>query len=144
METVCFPFSFSFVRYFLHSSISGHSGKLVSYDFFFLITFLLNLFDQLFCWSRLKIDREGYDLRTWWIRKKFAHYEIKSFELGQYMHRKLIVIQLKKSKTRPEHMQRVPFPCSFGRAVDEVLSELNDSLEKRPYKGSPKKLKGFD
>ena len=56
---------------------------------------LLNVLDQLFEWSRLKIDPEGFHLRSWWRKECFRHEEIKDFELEDYINRKLIVAVLK-------------------------------------------------
>ena len=56
----------------------------------------LNLGDQLIGWSRLKIDQDGYDLRTWWTRKKFLHQEIERFDLQEFLKKKLIVVLLKE------------------------------------------------
>ena len=57
-----------------------------------LIFAFLNLGDQLIGWSRLKIDQDGYDLRTWWTRKKFLHQEIERFDLQEFLKKKLIVV----------------------------------------------------
>ena len=56
---------------------------------------LLNLLDQIFEWSRLKIDREGFHLRSWWNRQSFRHEEIEGFDTEQYAGRKLVVLVLK-------------------------------------------------
>lgn len=99
---------------------------------FMLVSATLNLLDQIFTWSRLKIDHNGYDLRTWWSRKKYSHQEIKSFELDKYMHRQLIVINFKNPKGTNSDRLSLPFPCAFGRSVEDVLKVLRKSLDKTP------------
>lgn len=99
---------------------------------FMLVSATLNLLDQIFTWSRLKIDHNGYDLRTWWSRKKYSHHEIKSFELDKYMHRQLIVINFKNPKGTNSDRLSLPFPCAFGRSVEDVLKVLRKSLDKTP------------
>ena len=97
---------------------------------------LLNLFDHLFEWSRLKIDRNGYHLRGWWRRESFRHDEIDGFETQDYANRKLIVIKLKSkaNEAGDESCAKVPFPCAFGRPVDGVLEILSGNLDKTPGK----------
>ena len=94
---------------------------------------LLNLFDQLFEWSRLKIDGEGYHLRGWWRRQSFRHGEIEGFEIEEYAKRKLVVLVLKPKAQAERGLEdpRVAFPCAFGRPVDTVLETLQDSLKKQ-------------
>ncbi len=96
-----------------------------------LLAGVLNLGDQLITWSRLKIDQDGYDLRTWWTRKKIPHQAIRDFELDEYMSRKLIMVCLRSGKGTSGNSRR-PFPCAFGRPVDEVFSILRDNLDKTP------------
>ena len=97
-----------------------------------LLSAALNLLDQILSWSRLKIDHKGYDLRTWWTRKRYGHQEIKSFELDHYMHRPLIFINFKKSKDLERGKLSLPFPCAFGRPVEEIFKILQKSLDKTP------------
>lgn len=94
---------------------------------------LLNLFDQLFEWSRLKIDGEGYHLRGWWSRQSFRHQEIESFETEEYAKRKLIVLVLKPKAQAERGLEDplVVFPCAFGRPVDQVIETLKGSLKKK-------------
>jgi hypothetical protein len=93
---------------------------------------LLNLLDQLFEWSRLKIDPEGFHLRSWWRKESFRHDEIKDFEEEVYINRKLIVVVLKKSsmESRGLSNDRLPFPCTFGRHAEPVLKTLREKLKK--------------
>ena len=76
----------------------------------FLLTAILNLLDQIFIWSRMKIDADGYDLRTWFGRTKISHQQIDGFELSQFLHRKLIMVRLKKEKNW-KMTRCVSFPC---------------------------------
>ena len=95
---------------------------------------LLNLLDQLFEWSRLKIDPEGFHLRSWWRKESFRHDEIKAFELEDYLNRKLIVAVLKEStvESRGLSNDRLSFPCSFGRPAEPILKTLRAKLKKAP------------
>lgn len=116
-------------------SFKGILGVGVSWAGTVILTLagLLNLFDQLFEWSRLKIDGEGYHLRGWWSRQSFRHGEIEGFEIEEYAKRKLIVLVL-KSKAQAERGLEDPlvaFPCAFGRPVEEVIETLKDSLKKK-------------
>jgi hypothetical protein len=94
---------------------------------------LLNLLDQVFEWSRLKIDGEGYHLRGWWRKQSFEHREIESFETEDYAKRKLIVLVLKPKAQAERGLEDplVAFPCAFGRPVEEVIETLKDSLKKK-------------
>ncbi len=94
---------------------------------------LLNLLDQVFEWSRLKIDGEGYHLRGWWRKQSFEHREIESFETEDYAKRKLIVLVLKPKAQAERGLEDplVAFPCAFGRPVDQVIEILKGSLKKK-------------
>ena len=102
-----------------------------------LVFAILNFADQLLSWSRLKIDRDGFDLRTWWGRKKVPHQNIQSFECEEYMNRKLIMVKLKSPVGDKEASKEIPFPCAFGRPVDEVIKVLRDGLDKTPRQSLP-------
>jgi len=98
----------------------------------FLLLALLNFLDQAFTWSRLRIDRHGYHLRSWWHRQKYQHHEIEDFELDEYAKRKLIMIRFRDTKGESEYGEdhRVPFPCTFGRSPDDVFKTLRSNLVK--------------
>ena len=57
---------------------------------------LLSLLDQLFEWSRLKINHEGFSLRGWFRNQKFLHHEIENFQVHEFAGKKLLVVELKK------------------------------------------------
>ena len=80
------------------------------------------------------LDKDGYFLRTWWRKKKFAHYEIKDFDTREYAGRKLIVVRLKENFVEKigQGEEIIPFPCTFGRPVEEVLAKLKNNLDKSP------------
>ena len=102
----------------------------------FGILFLLSLLDQLVEWSRLKIDADGYDLRTWFMRQKFRHEEIDFFSSQTYLNRQLIILNLRKQSAAKLNLEEpeVPFPCAFGHPVEDILKKLQKALDKTPRK----------
>ena len=128
---------FLFVCGFFFAFID-YVGPIISWvsTILFGILFLLSLLDQLVKWSRLRIDKEGYDLRTWFKRQRFRHEEIDSFSSQTYLNRQLIVLKLRKQALEKFKLEdpEVPFPCAFGRPVEDVLKQLQDSLDKTPRK----------
>ena len=126
---------FLFVCGFFFAFID-YVGPIISWvsTILFGILFLLSLLDQLVKWSRLRIDEEGYDLRTWFKRQRFRHEEIDSFSSQTYLNRQLIVLKLRKQALEKFKLEdpEVPFPCAFGRPVEDVLKQLQDSLDKTP------------
>ena len=102
----------------------------------FGILFLLSFLDQLVEWSRLKIDAEGYDLRTWFKRQKFRHEEIDSFSSQTYLNRQLIVLKLREQALEKFELEdpEIPFPCAFGHPVEDILKKLQKALDKTPRK----------
>ena len=128
---------FLFVCGFFFAFID-YVGPIISWvsTILFGILFLLSLLDQLVKWSRLRIDEEGYDLRTWFKRQRFRHEEIDSFSSQTYLNRQLIVLKLRKQALEKFKLEdpKVPFPCAFGRPVEDVLKQLQDSRDKTPRK----------
>ena len=128
---------FLFVCGFFFAFID-YVGPIISWvsTILFGILFLLSLLDQLVKWSRLRIDEEGYDLRTWFKRQRFRHEEIDSFSSQTYLNRQLIVLKLRKQALEKFKLEdpEIPFPCAFGRPVEDVLKQLQDSLDKTPRK----------
>jgi hypothetical protein len=128
---------FLFVCGFFFAFID-YVGPIISWvsTILFGILFLLSLLDQLVKWSRLRIDEEGYDLRTWFKRQRFRHEEIDSFSSQTYLNRQLIVLKLRKQALEKFELEdpEIPFPCAFGRPVEDVLKQLQDSLDKTPRK----------
>lgn len=126
---------FIFVLSFYFAFVSKF-GELTSWVLFLVSASiaLLNFIDQLCSWSSLRIDKDGYFLRTWWRKKKFAHYEIKDFDTREYAGRKLIVVRLKENFVEKigQGEEIIPFPCTFGRPVEEVLAKLKNNLDKSP------------
>jgi hypothetical protein len=100
---------------------------------FFLLG-LLNLLDQIFEWSRLKINQDGYSYRGWWRKQHYKHEEIECFSSEIYANRPLILVNLRKKalKLRGLDDKPIAFPCSFGRPVEDVLKTLQDNLDKTP------------
>ena len=113
-------------------------GPLVSWvcTILFGILFVLSLLDQLLQWSRLRIDETGYDLRTWFKRQKYRHEEIESFTSQTYLNRQLIILKLRQQALEKYNLEEseIPFPCAFGRAVEDVLIQVQKSLDKTPRK----------
>lgn len=125
---VC-TFVFAFIDYV---------GPLISWvcTILFGILFVLSLLDQLLQWSRLRIDETGYDLRTWFKRQRYRHEEIESFTSQTYLNRELIILKLRQQALEKYNLEEseIPFPCAFGRAVEDVLTQLQKSLDKTPRK----------
>ena len=120
-------------RFFLDGQLCGYLFQLAWYDRFFLLG-LLNLLDQIFEWSRLKINKDGYSYRGWWRRQHYKHEEIESFSSEIYAGRPLIVVQLRKKALKLRGLDEKPiaFPCSFGRPVEDTLKTLQKHLDKTP------------
>jgi len=97
---------------------------------FFGIVAVLSLLDQVFEWSRLRIDHSGFSLRGWLRRMDFSFDEVLGFELSDYAYRKLIVVQVRDNSSTDQSDRRktLPFPCAFGRPVDEVFETLEKAL----------------
>lgn len=102
----------------------------------FSILGILNVLDQLFEWSRLLINRDGYCYRGWWRKQHYRHEEIESFSSEIYAGRPLILVNLKKKALLNRGLRDEPiaFPCSFGRTIEDVLGLLKRSLDKTPKK----------
>jgi hypothetical protein len=113
-------------------------GSLVSWvcTILFGILFVLSLLDQLFQWSRLLIDDSGYDLRTWFKRQRYRHEEIDSFTSQTYLNRELIILKFRQQALEKYKLvnPEIPFPCAFGRPVEDVLKQLRITLDKTPRK----------
>ena len=122
-------FFFAFVDYV---------GPIISWvcTIIFGILFLLSLLDQLVGWSRLRINEDGYDLRTWFKRQRFRHEEIDFFSSQTYLNRQLIILNLRKQALEKLELKNpeLPFPCAFGQPVEDVLKILQASLSKTPRK----------
>jgi hypothetical protein len=128
---------FLFVCGFFFAFID-YVGPVISWvcTILFGILFVLSLMDQLVQWSRLRIDENGYDLRTWFKRQKYRHEEIESFSSQIYLNRQLIILKIREQALEKykNHEPEIPFPCSFGRSVEDVLAQLQKSLDKTPRK----------
>jgi hypothetical protein len=100
----------------------------------FFVLALLNLLDQLFQWSRLLIDSEGYSFRGWWRKQHYRHEEIESFDTEIYAARLLIVVNLRKKSQKLRGLKDEPiaFPWTFGRPVEDILKVLRDNHDKTP------------
>jgi len=92
---------------------------------------ILSLLDQLFEWSRLRIDQDGFHLRGWFRNLSFRHQEIKGFEMTRFANRSLIALVLKPKAQEQRGLDDpyVAFPCSFGRPPEEVIETLKSSLK---------------
>ena len=95
---------------------------------------LLSMLDQVFEWSRLKIDHQGFSLRGWFQNQKFKHYEIEDFEILEFAGKRLLVVKLNDHARGIRNLpnQPVPFPCSFGRPIEEVLEILRSKIDRTP------------
>ena len=90
----------------------------------------LSLLDQMFEWSRLRIDEQGYSLRGWFRRLELRKDEVEEFVLKNYMNRDLILVRLtdQAALERSLENREIPFPCTFGRPAVEVLESLRNTL----------------
>ena len=92
----------------------------------------LSLLDQMFEWSRLRIDEKGYSLRGWFQRVEFRKDEVDEFVRKDYMNRDLILVRLTDQAALERSLENceIPFPCTFGRPANDVFETLKDSLKK--------------
>jgi hypothetical protein len=122
-------FFFSMVSYF---------GVIISWigTIAFIILGLLNILDQIFEWSRLLINSDGYSYRGWWRKQHYRHEEIESFDSELYAARPLIMVNLKKNAQSNRGLKDEPiaFHCSFGRPAEDILRILKENLDKTPKK----------
>ena len=113
----------------------GYVGIVVSWFGTVLIGLVtaLSLLDQVFGWSRLRIDDKGYSLRGWFRRVELRRDEVEEFVLRQYLNRQLILVLLTEQAARERSLEDrlLPFPCAFGRPVEEIFETLKKSLERR-------------
>ncbi len=95
---------------------------------------LLSLLDQIFEWSRLRIDRNGYSLRGWFRNQFFAHHEIQDFKIVEFTGKKLLAVEFKEQARKERGLadQPVPFPCCFGNSIDEVFKTVRSSIDRTP------------
>ncbi|MDC3335593.1 hypothetical protein OAV71_03715 [Opitutales bacterium] len=117
-------------------SMVGYIGIFFSWlgTIVFFLLGILNLLDQIFEWSRLKINQNGYSYRGWWRKQHYKHEEIESFSSEIYAGRPLIMINLRKKAFKKRGLEEKPiaFPCSFGRPVEDTLKTLRKNLDKTP------------
>jgi hypothetical protein len=92
---------------------------------------VLSLLDQMFEWSRLRIDEKGYSLRGWFRRLELRKDEVDEFVLNNYMNRDLILVRLTETAALERSLENceIPFSCSFGRSAREVFETLTSSLK---------------
>lgn len=128
---------FLFVTAFFFSFVS-YLGLFFSWfgTIVFILLGLLNLGDLIFEWSRLLINKDGYNLRGWWSKRHFRHEEIESFATENYGGRPLLMVKLKKRALQIRGLvdEPIPFPCTFGRPAEDVLEILRKNLDKTPRK----------
>ena len=117
----------------LHFSLPILNTLFMAGTFFLSAAASLNLLDQCFVWSRLRIDHKGYSLRAWFRRIELGRDEVEDFLHSEYMRRMLIVVKLTEdaSRKRGLSMPEMPFPCTFGRPAEEVFETLRKTLRKK-------------
>ncbi|MGA1101765.1 MAG: hypothetical protein ACO3VB_08360, partial [Opitutales bacterium] len=95
---------------------------------------------QIFEWSRLKIDDRGYSLRGWFRNLWIDHHEIVDFQLVEFAGKKLLSVELKKDARLARNLddQPLPFPCCFGRPVEDVLKIVRSQINRKPRARSSK------
>ena len=126
----------------LFFSFVGKFGPLLSWVGTVLVAAVsfLSLLDQIFEWSRLKIDQNGFWLRGWFRNQRIPHHEIKEFKIVEFAGKKLLTVELIGSAydSRKISHQPIPFPCSFGRPVEEVCKIMQSKIDRTPKPRMPK------
>jgi hypothetical protein len=123
-------------------AVLNRFGPIVSWAgaLFMGVVSLLSLLDQLFEWSRLRIDHRGYSLRGWFRKEWIEHHEIKDFKVDEFAGKKLLVVELteraQKSRNLPD--QWIPFPCCFGHPVEQVHKIIRSKIDLTPRPRQPK------
>ena len=94
---------------------------------------LLSMLDQVFEWSRLKIDHQDSPCVDG-SETKSSHHEIEDFEILEFAGKRLLVVKLNDHARGIRNLpnQPVPFPCSFGRPIEEVLEILRSKIDRTP------------
>ena len=118
---------FSFVGYF--GPVISWAGTLCM-----LLISILSLLDQIYEWSRLRIDRAGFSLRGWFRNQFFSHEEIESFEIVEFTGKKLLAVHLKGNARKQRGLtdQPLAFPCCFGHPVEMVLKIVRAQIDRTP------------
>ena len=95
---------------------------------------LLSLLDQIFEWSRLKIDHRGYSLRGWFRNQRIEHHEIDDFKIDEFAGKKLLTVVLKRHALEARKLpgQPIPFPCAYGQPIEEVLKIICSKIDRTP------------
>ena len=95
---------------------------------------LLSLLDQIFEWSRLKIDHRGYSLRGWFQNQRIEHHEIDDFKIDEFAGKKLLTVVLKRHALEARKLpdQPIPFPCAYGQPIEEVLKIICSKIDRTP------------
>jgi len=119
-----------------------HFGPLFSWvgTIFMGLVTLLSLLDQIFEWSRLKIDQSGFWLRGWLRNQRIPHHEIKEFKIVEFAGKKLLAVELIDSAydSRNISHQPIPFPCSFGRPFEEACKIVQSKIDRTPKPRIPR------
>ena len=130
------------VHYFLFLFVCGfffafidYVGPIISWmcTILFGILFLLSLLDQLLEWSRLKIDANGYDLRTWFNRQRFRHEEIDSFSSQTYLNRQLIILKIEETGFGNSLVTKI-LNCLFNAHLDNRLRKFSKHCKNHSIK----------
>ena len=123
-------------------AIISRYGLLVSWlgTISMLLLSLLSVLDQVLEWSRLKVDSRGFWLRGWFRNQRFEHHEIEDFKIHEFTGKKLLTVVLKEHARRSRKLpdQPIPFPCCFGRPIEEVLKVVKSKIDRTPRPLLPK------
>ena len=73
-------------------------------------------------------------MRGWLRNQKFSHHEVEDFQVHEFAGKKLLVVELKEAARKLRNLpnQPVPFPCCFGRPIDEVLKIVRSKIDRTP------------
>ena len=98
---------------------------------------MLNLLDQLFTWSRLRIDANTYSLRSWFRRIELRRDEVEDFIFTEYMARRLILAKLTVSLRRTGWPWVISHPRLPRKVFRSSIAWLSDSLSTLRSAGYP-------
>lgn len=70
----------------------------------------------------------------------FEHHEIEDFKIHEFTGKKLLTVVLREHARRSRKLpdQPIPFPCCFGRPIEDVLKVVKSKIDRTPRPLLPK------